>query len=150
MTPPTPVPAVGAAPTPADLQRAARELTLGRVALGAFVLVFPRPARRLFGFPAAHESDSAFYFARLYAVRELAMGLQLWAEASRGVPTATSVRVNAAVDGFDAAMSWLVVGIRPDIRRGALTVALFASIVTAQWLRLERKVARYEGAGRLR
>lgn len=135
---------VETAPSVTHLQTAAKDLARGRIVLGAAAFVAPRLLRRVFGFRRDHENDSAIYFARLYAVRELAFGVHLWWEASRGAPSAATVRVNTAIDGVDAAVSWLCVVGRRDTGRGALSVAAFASFVTLQWARLERDVARYE------
>lgn len=133
----------GTVPTGADeLRRRARSLALGRAVLGAAVLVAPRRVARLFGFPEAHVNTSAVYFGRLYAIRELAMGLHLWREATVGTPTATTVAANTAVDAVDAALSWSLVARRRDAGRGPLMVALFATVVTTQWARLLRRVVR--------
>jgi hypothetical protein len=134
-----------AGPVPAgavELRRRARRMAAGRAVLGAAVLVAPRRMARLFGFPAVHDNPAAVYFGRLYAVRELAMGLHLLREATLGQPTVTTVAANTAVDAVDAVMSWLVVAVRRDMGRGPLTVALFASLVTAQWAALLRRLGR--------
>lgn len=137
----------GTVPTRADeLRRRARSLALGRTALGAAALVAPRRMARLFGFPEAHVNTSAVYFGRLYAIRELAMGLHLWREATVGTPTATTVAANTAVDAVDAALSWLLVARRRDVGRGPFTVGLFATVVTTQWAMLLRRIVR-DGAG---
>ena len=127
--------------------KAARELARGRIVLGAFVFAAPRVARRVFGFPARHETDSAITFARLYALREVAFGLQLWWEAGRGGPRVETVRLNTALDAADAVMCWVLVARRRDLGRGALTVAVFASVVTWQWWRLLRRMERAEAGG---
>lgn len=129
----------------AELVRDARNLARGRMVLGAFVLAAPQVARRVFGFPAAHVNASAVAFARLYALRELVLGLQLWRETDDGTPRLDTVRWNTIVDGVDAAMMWWLVATRRDLGRGPATVAVFASVVTAQWWRLWRRM---EEAGR--
>lgn len=127
---------------PAELRRRARQMALGRTVLGAAALVAPRRLARLFGFPTGHTNASAVYFGRLYAIRELALGLHLWREATLGEATVTTVATNTAVDGADAAMSWLLAATRRDMGRGPLVVAVFATVVTAQWAALLRRVLR--------
>lgn len=131
-----------AEPSPAALRRRARQMALGRALLGAAALVAPRRLARLFGFPDRHVDAAAVYFGRLYAIRELALGVYLWREATVGEPTVTTVAANTAVDGADAAMSWLVAAVRRDLGRGPLTVAAFATVVTSQWAALLRRVLR--------
>lgn len=131
----------------ADLVRDARNLARGRIVLGAFVLAAPSAARRVFGFPAPHLNPSALAFARLYALRELVLGLQLWRETDDGAPRPETVGWNTLVDGLDAAMMWWLAATRRDLGRGPFTVAVFASVVSAQWWRLWRRMGATNGGG---
>ncbi len=123
------------------LSSAAIQLTIGRVVLGVSALAAPRSLLRVFGFPG--EPDARLSYAvRLYGVRELLIGLHLWREAATGEPTLLTARLNLAIDAIDAGMSFVMAATRPEVRRGATVVGFFASFITLQWLRFERRVAR--------
>lgn len=68
-------------------------------------------------------------------------------DAGRGGPRVETVRLNTALDAADAVMCWVLVARRRDLGRGALTVAVFASVVTWQWWRLLRRMERAEAGG---
>jgi len=122
------------------LSSAAIQLTVGRVVLGVVALAAPRPLLRVFGFSGEPDARLA-YAMRLYGVRELLIGLHLWREAAVGEPTLLTARLNLAIDAIDASMSFAMAATRPEIRRGALAVGVFASFITTQWFRFERRVA---------
>lgn len=83
-----------------------------------------------------------------YGVAELS----LFGSVARGTATEPSdvdvlyvmpltARLNLAIDAIDAGKSFAAAATRPEIRRGAVAVGLFASVVTVQWARFERRVA---------
>lgn len=126
------------------LQKRAKSLTVGRIVLGVVAFVVPDAVFRLFGFGRDRLSASQRYALRLYAVREFALGVHLWREASLGTPTPTTAMMNTAVDGVDAVLSLATAVAFPELRRGALTVAAFAGFVTSQWVLFTRRVVRHE------
>jgi hypothetical protein len=90
-------------------------IAMGRTALGAVALLFPRlPARPWIGAPA--ETDGAAVLARALGARDLALGIGAW-------------RTLAAKD--DAAREW--------VAAGALADAMDATVTLAYWSRLPRK-----------
>lgn len=108
----------------------------GGLALGALALAAPVRTARLFGFPASHVNATTVAMGRLYAIREAARGVQLVHEArsARG-PQAPTAAVNLAIDATDAVMFTTLAATRPEIRRASVSIALFASAVSARWLR---------------
>lgn len=118
------------------------QLAGGGLALGGFVLVAPRHAARLFGFPAAHVSPSALLLARLYAIREAARGIQLTCEArSEEGPRKLTAAMNLAIDATDAVVVAGLLARRRAPLRPAVSIAVFAATISALWARFYRRVA---------
>ncbi len=107
------------------------------------MLIAPRQAARLFGFPAAHLSPSALLLARLYAIREAARGIQLTCEArSEQGPRRLTAAVNLAIDATDAVVATGLVARRQAPRRPAVSIVCFAATISLLWARYYRRVAR--------
>lgn len=126
----------------ATLRRQALWLAGGGFALGGFVLIAPRRAARLFGFPDEDVNASALLLARLYAIREAARGIQLTCEArSAQGPRKLTAAVNLGIDATDAVVvSGLLVRRRAPLRP-ALSITCFAAAISALWARFYRHVA---------
>jgi len=115
----------------------------GGLALGGFVLVAPRRAARLFGFPVAHMSHSALLLARLYAIREAARGIQLSCEArSTEGPRKLTAAINLAIDATDAVVVAGLLARRRAPLRPAVSIVCFAATISVLWARFYRRVAR--------
>lgn len=137
-----PVDSAARAREDAEVRREALRLAGGGLALGGLVLVAPRPAARLFGFPAEHVSSSALLLARLYAIREAARGIQLTCEArSEEGPRKLTAAINLAIDATDAVVATGLLARRRAPLRPAVSIACFAAAISALWARFYRRVA---------
>lgn len=126
----------------AGIRREAMLLAGGGLALGGFVFIAPRHAARLFGFPAEHMSSSALLLARLYAIREMARGVQLSCEArSDEGPRKLTAAVNLGIDSTDAVVVAALLARRRAPLRPALSIAAFATTISILWARFYSRVA---------
>jgi hypothetical protein len=130
-----------------ELIRLTARAAAGRVAIGLAPLLAPGPSSRLLGFPRAHDNASARLLGRLFAVRDVALGVLTWQVRDDPVLLRHAFRVNAAIDAADAATAALppLLG-RRGIDRAALATAAFALAGANVWLTLLRRSA----AGRRR
>lgn len=104
-------------------------LSLGRIAIGVGSIVAPAPTARVFGLRPA-ENPQLPYFARMFGVREIALGaLTLMAT---GDVRRTLVRAGVAVDGGDAVTG--IIGLArkefPLLAGGMLVAAALGAAAT--------------------
>ncbi len=112
-----------------------------RIAIGAAALIAPGPTSRLLGFPAAQDSPTARLMARLFGVRDVALGV-LVLRARRDPHFARFVyRLNAIVDGGDAASMAVAVITRQGIDRAALSSSVPALSAMVGWSALASRTA---------
>lgn len=130
-----------------ELTRLTARAAAGRVIIGLAPLLAPGPASRLLGFPGAHDNPSARLLGRLFAVRDIALGVLTWQVRDDPVLLRHAFRVNAAIDVSDATTAALppLLG-RRGIDRAALSTAAFALAGANVWLALLRRSGR-SGAG---
>jgi hypothetical protein len=123
-------------------------MALGRVAIGAAALFAPGWTSRLLGFPVEQDSPSARLMGRLFGVRDVALGVLVW-KARNDPATARFVyRLNAGVDGGDAAsMAAAVIG-RQGIDRAALSSSVPALGAMVGWSVLAARAAAPAGGPR--
>ena len=119
-----------------DARVQALGLSAGRVAVGVSALLAPELTGRLFAFPKADLNPSAITLARLFGVREVAIGAANLLWLSSREPTRTLAALNLVVDGGDAAACVAgLLGRRGGARANALTL-LVALPVAAVWARM--------------
>jgi hypothetical protein len=111
----------------------AGSMAAGRILIGAAALLAPGPTSRLLGFPTSQDSASARLMGRLFGVRDVALGV-LVLRARRDPDFARFVyRLNACVDGGDAAsMAVALIG-REGIDRAALASSVPALSAMVGW-----------------
>jgi hypothetical protein len=129
-----------------DARTVAMGLSAGRVAIGVSAFVTPEFTGRLFGFPKADLNPSAVTLARLFGVREVAIGVAnlLWLSSRR--PTRTLAALNLAVDGGDAAGGLAgLLGRKGGARANVLTLFV-AAPVAAVWARMALSLGNGEEA----
>lgn len=124
-----------------ELKRLTARAAAGRVAVGLAPLLAPGPTSRLLGFPRAHDNPSARLMGRLFAVRDIALGVLTWQVRNDPVLLRQAFRINAAIDASDMTVAALPLVGRRGIDRAALSSAAFAFAGANVWLTLLRRSA---------
>jgi hypothetical protein len=124
----------------AELKRLTAQAAAGRVVIGLAPLLAPGPTSRLLGFPRAHDNPSARLMGRLFAVRDIALGVLTWQVRDDPALLRHAFRINAAIDASDMTAAALppLLG-RRGIDRAALSTAAFAFGGANVWLTLLRR-----------
>lgn len=113
-------------------------MATGRIAIGATAVLAPGPGSRLLGYPVEQDLPTARLMARLFGVRDIALGALVWRTRDEPSLARYVYRLNAWVDAGDAAaMAVAVIG-RQGIDRPALASAALALTGAAGWLNLLR------------
>jgi hypothetical protein len=131
-----------------ELKRLTARAAAGRVIIGVAPLLAPGPTSRLLGFPHAHDNPSARLMGRLFAVRDIALGVLTWQVRNDPVLLRYAFRVNAAIDASDMTAAALPLLGRRGIDRSALSTAAFAFAGANVWLALLRRSRASAGSGR--
>lgn len=108
-----------------------------RIVVGTLGLLANRPVQRAFGLPARHDTPTARALARLFGVRNVALGV--WALSVRDDSADVRRRcyeLNAAVDVADVAVLLWPVLRRQGLARFGITSALLGTSATLTWLEL--------------
>jgi hypothetical protein len=123
-----------------ELRRLTAQAAAGRVIIGLAPLLAPGPTSRLLGFPHAHDNPSARLMGRLFAVRDIALGVLTWQVRNDPALLRHAFRINAAIDVSDMTVAALppLLG-RRAIDRAALSTAAFAFAGANVWLTLLRR-----------
>ncbi len=106
----------------------AKQMAVARIAIGGAAYVAPSVTARVFGFPADQDNGSARALGRLFAVRDVALGLLVLGLPEDNPRVAAAVyKLNALVDGGDALTAVTALVRRHGIDRAALATAATAS-----------------------
>ncbi len=110
-----------------------------RLAFGACALIEPEATSRLLGVPARRINDSSAYVLRLFAARDVVLGL-VTATASSATPPAQrrAVIANLTAEMADSAALALEVRRRGGLRGDVLAGALFNLAGYATWIAAAR------------
>lgn len=114
-------------------------LAAARAGFGVLALFAPGLGIRLFGFPPKHDNATARLLGRLFGVRELALAALTLLYDDEPVRRPSLYRLNAAVDGSDAALGALAIVSRRGIDRAAFMVMLAGGGLAASWLLKARR-----------
>lgn len=122
---------------------AATRIGVVRVTVGALPLLAPPVARAVFGVPTRDDTPAFRTVARLFGVRNIALGL--WALSVRDSDTQVRGRcyqLNAAVDAVDVvALLWPAL-CRQGLLRFVLTTTPLGVSATLAWLELLQRARR--------
>lgn len=108
-------------------------MAAGRVLIGAAALFAPGRTSRLLGFPVEQDSPSARLMGRLFGVRDVALGVLVWKARNDPAFARFVYRLNACVDGGDAASMAVAVAGRQGIDRAALSSSVPALSAMVGW-----------------
>jgi hypothetical protein len=122
-----------------ELKRLTTRAAAGRVVIGLAPLLAPGPTSRLLGFPSTHDNPSARLMGRLFAVRDIALGVLTWQVRDDPVLLRHAFRINAAIDASDMTVAALSLLGRRGVDRAALSTAAFAFAGANVWLSLLRR-----------
>lgn len=117
-----------------------RNLSVSRIGFGALGLLAPRMLSRLI-LGRGHAGRAASFLVRMWAAREVALGMATLYEMEKDDPSPRVIELNAAVDGVDALAA--VVGWPALPKRTRLATvggALGAVAVSANYLRTAPRV----------
>jgi hypothetical protein len=116
------------------LHLAVSGMALVRMALGVTPFIAARPASRLIGFPASHDTPTTRLMARFFGVRDIGLGvLALWAlRHPEALPFIALF--NAAMDAGDLFSISIPLVRRQGIDRAALASAMFATSGALSWI----------------
>ena len=119
-----------------DARKLALGLSAGRTVVGTLALLAPELTGRLFGYPKADINPSTVTLARMFGVREVAIGAANLVWLSSRPPTRMLAGLNLAVDGGDAAVSLAGLVARNGRARANLMALLVAAPVAGLWARM--------------
>jgi hypothetical protein len=109
-------------------------MALGRILLGLTPMVAAGPAMRLLGVPEQHDNPTARLMARLFGVRDIGLGVLLFAALQGIVPMWFAILFNAATDMGDTVMITVPLAGRHGIDRTAGMSLALACSATVTWL----------------
>lgn len=118
------------------LSRLTGLMLLQRIGLGAFIAVAPDVARRLFGAPAEMGNPLLHFTARLFGIRNVALGVILWESRHDPERLERVASLNAGVELLDATAAAVPLARRQGVDRAALSGALLSAIVACAFLAL--------------
>lgn len=127
--------------------RLVRRFAIGRVIIGAVAVVLPGQFSRLLGYPAAHDNATARVMGRLFGIRDIALGVQVWHAAENPTRVAELASHNAMVDAGDAAILVGAIVTRKGIPRGAISSLAPAVAGCVAWILLSRRIAQADALG---
>jgi hypothetical protein len=108
----------------------ARLMSIGRVAVGAGLLLAPRLAAPAWAGNRGITAPARL-FARAMGARDIALGAGALAALSRGEPVGGWLRVTVLADATDALATWLERGELPPISRGVYLIGGGAAVAGA-------------------
>jgi len=119
----------------------ARAFALSRIAVGGAAFAAPKAAARLFAYPSEQDNPTARTMARLFGVRDIALGALVLRYAAEPEIARTLHRVNALVDVGDASAAAIALVRREGIDRAAIVLLAVASSAAATGVYLARNTA---------
>jgi uncharacterized protein YjeT (DUF2065 family) len=115
-------------------QTVAFAMGLGRIALGLAPFVAARPASRLVGFPASHDSPTARLMGRLFGVRDIGLGVLVFYALLHPLVAPFIFLFNATMDGGDVISVAIPLVKREGIDRGATVSGIMATLGGLGWV----------------
>lgn len=119
-------------------------MAIERVAVGGLVGLAPGLAVKVFGLPPDADTPPLRMLARLFAVRNVLLGVLLWQARDDRSALAHAALLNAATDGADALAAAVPLVRRQGMDRGAISAMAAALTAAAGFLRL-RSLAEADG-----
>ena len=111
-------------------------MAIERVAVGGLVGLAPGLAVKVFGLPLDADTPPLRMLARLFAVRNVLLGVLLWQARDDRSRLAHAALLNAATDGADALAAAVPLVRRQGMDRGAISAMATALTAAAGFLRL--------------
>lgn len=130
----TPAHASEPEPLPPGMTAFAYGMATGRIVFGLAPIVAYEPTASLLGVPGDHDNPSARLAARLFGVRDVALGVLVLYSTRDLVALERSFLFNAAIDLSDAAVILIPLVGRDGIDRGASRTLAFALGGMALWV----------------
>lgn len=101
-----------------------------RVGLGVAAIAAPGPLLSVFGAPEGSDNAVMRYFARIFGVRNIALGLQVWAARDDAERLRRLALMNAAIELSDAVVGAATAARVPEMRRAGVA-AVATSLAVA-------------------
>ncbi len=105
-----------------------------RALIGLAPIVAAGPASKWLGFPPEHDNPSSRLMARLFGVRDIALGAIAVGAVAGEVSHVFALWLNAACDLGDAAMISMPLLRRQGIDKGGITSLTFALVGASAWI----------------
>jgi hypothetical protein len=114
-----------------SVQRYAAAMLAERVGLGVAAIAAPGPLLAVFGAPEGSDGPVMRYFARIFGIRNIALGLQVWDARDDVERLRQLALLNAAVELSDAVAGAVTAARSPEMRRaGAAAVATSLAVAS--------------------
>lgn len=113
-----------------------------RAGVGAAVLAAPGSLLTTFGAPASMDNPAVRYTARLFGIRNVALGLQVWDARHDPERLRRLATMNAAIELTDAVAGAVIVARVPEMRRPGIAVVLTSLAVATGFLGLRTVAGR--------
>ncbi len=117
-------------------------LVAERVLVGGATIIAPHRLLTGFGAPADLDTPAVRYTARLFGIRNLALGVQVWQARHDPDRLRTLAGQNAAVELTDLVAGAALAKSAPELRIPAIAVTVISVAVASGFLGLRRLVAR--------
>lgn len=121
-----------------------RVMAIERVTVGVLLGLAPGLAVKVFGLPPDADTPPTRMAARLFAVRNVSLGVLLWQARDDRSKLANAALLNAATEGADALAAAVPLIRRQGMDRVAISAMAVALMVAAGFLRL-RSLAEADG-----
>lgn len=117
-------------------QRYAAIMLAERAGLGVPAIAAPGPLLTVFGAPEGSDGPVTRYFARIFGIRNVALGLQVWDARDDAVRLRRLAGLNAAIELTDAVAGVVTAARNPEMRRAGTAAVLTSLSVAAGFVGL--------------
>ena len=124
------------------VERFATAMVVERIAVGAAAIVAPGPLLTGFGAPADADTPALRYTTRLFGIRNVALGVQVWQARKDPTRLAALSGQNATVELTDLVAGAVVTSTDPQMRRPGVAVMATSLAVASGFLVLRRLASR--------
>ena len=124
------------------VEKFATAMVVERIVVGAAAIVAPGPLLTGFGAPADADTPALRYTTRLFGIRNVALGVQVWQARKDPTRLTTLSGQNATVELTDFVAGAVVTSTDPEMRRPGVAVMITSLAVASGFLMLRRLAAR--------
>ena len=123
-------------------EKFATAMVVERIVVGGAAIIAPGPMLKGFGAPADADTPALRYTTRLFGIRNVALGVQVWQARKDQTRLTTLADQNATVELTDLVVGAVVTSTDPEMRRPGVAVMVTSLAVASGFLVLRRLAAR--------